>query len=641
MKDDAYAPLDGSHHTAHPACIPVGIVPSNQLFQVTVLLRRRPDAPDFPNPQKIGYAAIAERKYLTIEELEERYGASKKDSDEIARFARRFGLQVVEIELGQRTIKLSGAAIQFAAAFRTQLQLFSLNDTVYRGYSGSLQVPEYLAESIISITGLDERPVTVSRHRPARGADERIANAGVEMTARTASHLNQVLPEHRESLNQALMGHPSVKEFIETHKKLVEKLQDAAPSNAASAYAAEMAEPAKCAADASSEIIKKHLERVNTEAAEVARQHALAAIERAGIKTAPQIADLYDFPQDTDGSGECIGIIELGGGYYRADLDAYLDFLDLPEVDIHDVEVSGGCNMPGVIEPYDAEVALDVQVIAGAAPGAKIVVYFAPLHARGFIDAVHAALHDKDSRPKVLSISWDLSEGFWLGAPMHVRHLEELFTTAAAMGVTILCSAGDYGSATTLHDEQLWVDYPASSPLAIGCGGTTLSSLRDSILDETVWNTFANYGQATGGGFSKIFVKPDWQSLDAAPLAPGIVGEQGRGVPDMVGNANPSTGYLLQVHGKTTVIGGTSAIAPLFSALIARINQSLGKPVGYINPLIYTAKNREKAFHDIVSGSNGTYRATAGWDPVSGLGRPIGSGLRDLLREAGEARPRP
>ena len=638
MKGDAYAPLDGSHHTPHPACIPVGIVPSHHAYQVIVLLRRRPDAPLFPDPQKIGYLAIAQRKYLTIEELEERYGASKKDSDEIAKFARRFGIQVVEIDLGRRIIRLSGAAVQFAAAFRTQLQLFSLNNTVYRGYVGSLQIPEYLSESIISITGLDERPITTSRHIPARGADEQLANAGAEMAARTAAHLRQGLPEHRKALNQALMGHPSVKEFIETHKKLVKKLQDDAPSNAANAYATEMAELTKRATDASGEIIKEHLNRLITEATESAHQHALAAIERTGIKTAPQIANLYDFPNDADGSGECIGIIELGGGYYRADLNAYLDFLDLPEVDIHDVEVSGGRNMPGVIEPYDAEVALDIQVIAGAAPGAKIVVYFAPLHARGFIDAVHAALHDRDSRPKVLSISWDLSEGFWLGAPMHVRHLEELFTTAAAMGVTILCSAGDYGSATTLHDGQLWVDYPASSPLAIGCGGTTLSSLRDSILDETVWNTFANFGQATGGGFSKIFVRPDWQSHGVASSDPPIASHLGRGVPDMVGNANPSTGYLLQVHGKTTVIGGTSAVAPLFSALIARINQSLGKPVGYINPLIYTVKDREKAFCEIVSGSNGSYCAASGWDPVSGLGRPIGSALRDLLREAGEAR---
>ena len=635
MIDDAYALLDGSHHTAHLASIPVGSVPSNQVYKVTILLRRRPGAPSFPDPQKIGCQAIADRKYLTIEELEEHYGASKKDADEIAKFAQRFGLHVDEVDLGRRIMKLSGTAVQFAEAFRTQLQFFSLSGTVYRGYAGSLQVPEYLAESIISIIGLDERPVTITRHLPARGTARQLATVGAETAARTAIHLRAVLPAHNKALNQALRGHPSVKEFIAAHKRLVKELKGVVPSDVARAYTEEIAEPAKCATDASDEIINEHLNRVNAEAAEAARQHALAAIEQAGIKTAPQIADLYDFPDDTDGSGECIGIIELGGGYYRADLDAYLDFLDLPEVDIHDVEVSGGRNIPGMIEPYDAEVALDIQVIAGAAPGAKIVVYFAPLSARGFIDAVHAALHDRDSRPKVLSISWDLSEGFWLGAPMHVRHLEELFTVAAALGVTILCSAGDYGSATILHDGQLWVDYPASSPLAIGCGGTTLSSLRDTILDESVWNTFANFGQATGGGFSKIFPRPDWQGLDIVPLIPRIGGGQGRGVPDMAGNANPSTGYLLQVHGKTAVIGGTSAIAPLFSALIARINQSLGKPVGYINPLIYTAKGREKAFTEIVSGSNGTYRAASGWDPVSGLGRPIGSGLRDLLRDTG------
>ena len=158
--------------------------------------------------------------------------------------------------------------------------------------------------------------------------------------------------------------------------------------------------------------------------------------------------------------------------------------------------------------------------------------------------------------------------------------------------------------------------------------------MEDDRLGETVWNTFATFGQATGGGFSKLFPRPAWQSQETVPFTPRAGGGDGRGVPDMAGNANPSTGYLLQVHGKTTVIGGTSAVAPLFAAMMARINQSLDKPVGYINPLIYQAKDRASAFEDINSGSNGSYWAAEGWDPVSGLGRPIGSALRDLIRDA-------
>ncbi len=634
MTNEAYALLDGSHHTSHPASVPVGPVPADQLYQVTILLRRKPDAPAFPDPQKIGRLPIADREYLTIEELQDLYGASQSDADEIRKFVERFGLHVDSVDLGRRVMMISGLAAQFSAAFRTQLQAFSHNGLTYRSYVGGLQLPESLAQNVVSITGLDERPITEVPHTPARGPAGQTESAAAAANLKTALHLNESLPEHQDAINKALKGHPSIKEFVTANERVVNKLGEADPAKATQAYA-ELAEPAKNAAEASNEIVQDHVNQINAEAAEVSHQHALAAIERAGIKTAPQIAGLYDFPEDTDGSGQCIGIVELGGGYYRSDLEAYLNFLDLPEVDIHDVEVGAGRNAPGVIEPYDAEVALDIQVIAGAAPGAKLVVYFASLSGRGFIDAVHAALHDTESRPKVLSISWDLSEGFWLGAPMHVRHLEELFTEAAALGVTILCSAGDYGSATTLHDGQLWVDYPASSPLAIGCGGTTLSSVRDTILDETVWNTFSNFGQATGGGFSKIFPRPDWQLPSVVPFTPRVGGGEGRGVPDMAGNANPSTGYLLQVHGRTTVIGGTSAIAPLFSALIARINESVGKPVGYINPLLYTAKDREKAFYDVVSGSNGSYRAAAGWDPVTGLGRPIGSALRDLLQNEG------
>jgi kumamolisin len=631
MTVDAYALLEGSHHTSLPASVSIGPVWGDQTYQVTILLRRRPDAPPFPDPQETGRTPIADRRYLTIEDLETTYGASQDDADEVIKFAQRFGLQVHSADLGRRTVALSGRAAQFSAAFKAQLHLFAYHGGVYRGYAGGLQVPETLADSILSITGLDERPVTTAPRIPARGTSGQIAAAAATANARTAAHLLESLPEYNKALRDALHGNRSVKEFVEAHERLQRELAGKPSPDAAVSYTDKIAEPHRRALETLREIIGEHISTLNHKVTETARQQALVAIEMVGIKTAPQIADLYNFPAGTDGSGECIGIIELGGGYYRSDLEAYLKFLGLPEVDISDVEVDGGRNLPGVVEPYDVEVALDIQVIAGAAPGAKLVLYFAPLQARGFIDAVQAALHDKTSRPRVLSISWDLSEGFWLGAPMHVRHFEEILTEAAALGVTILCSAGDYGSATTFHDGQLWVDYPASSPLTIGCGGTTLSSIRDQILDETVWNTFSTFGQATGGGFSKIFPRPHWQ----APFTPHVRGGEGRGVPDMAGNADPSTGYLLEVHGGMTVIGGTSAIAPLFSALIARINQSLGKPVGYINPLIYTADDREAAFYDVVSGSNDTYRAGAGWDPCTGLGRPIGAGLRDLLRDAG------
>mgnify|MGYP001793151463 CR=1 FL=1 len=634
MSEEQFVMVEGSHHAAHPSCYPYKMVPPDQYYQITILLRRRSDAKPFPDPHVIGALPLAERTYLTIEELEQDYGASEDDADALAAYFTPFGLTVDSTDLGRRTMTVGGLAMQFAAAFRTTLLIFSQGGSFHRSYVGGLQMPEDLADSVIAITGLDERPVSVTRHQPASGAATLADHAHTVAMQRTQADLGAQTVDALKSIGNSLSGHADIKALQKTHDALIDELSDSRAPAALGTYGRKIAEPLKRANAAAADVIAEHGTALTETAAEMARAHLLDAIERTGIKTAPQIADLYDFPKDTDGTGQCIGIVELGGGYLKSDLDNYLAFLGLPEVDIHDVEVAGGKNAPGVIEPYDAEVALDIQVIAGAAPGAKLVVYFAPLHARGFVEAVQAALYDKTSRPRVLSISWDLSEGFWLGSPMHVRHLEDLFETAAALGVTILCSAGDYGSATTLHDGQLWVDYPASSPLAIGCGGTTLSVMEDDRLGETVWNTFATFGQATGGGFSKLFPRPAWQSQETVPFTPRAGGGDGRGVPDMAGNANPSTGYLLQVHGKTTVIGGTSAVAPLFAAMMARINQSLDKPVGYINPLIYQAKDRASAFEDINSGSNGSYWAVEGWDPVSGLGRPIGSALRDLIRDA-------
>lgn len=635
MMDCAYVSLEGSNHAAHPFGTAIGAVPGGQTYHVTVLLRRHPEAPPFPAPEEIGITAIADRTYLSIEEFENLYGSSEDDADSVADFAERCGLRVKSIDLGRRTISLSGTAAQFSAAFKAQLQVFAQGGSLYRGYVGTLQIPEDLNDIVIAITGLDERPAAGRRLWPV-GRNDGTRDAAVALAnARATTDLARMLSEQVRTYRDEVETHVATRELRRTREALKEELAETPPAEAARTYIDRIAEPARRAREAAEGLLRGRIADLKAQFTRSARNTVLEALEKVGIKTAPQIAELYEFPADTDGSGQCIGIVQLGGGYYPADLEAYLGFFNLPYVAITDVEVSGGRNMPGVIEAFDAQVALDIQLIAGAAPGAALAVYFAPLHARGFIDAVHTALHDKILRPSVISIGWVLSEDFWLGAPMHVRHLEELFAEAAALGVTILCSVGDYGSATTFRDTQFWVDYPASSPLAIACGGTSLSSVRDTILNETAWNTFSTFGTAAGGGYSKLFPRPDWQRPHVVPFSAVTGGGEGRGVPDMAGNADPGTGYLLQVQGRTTVIAGTSAVAPLFAAMIARINQSLGKNVGYINPLIYGAENRSSAFFDVVSGSNGTIRAAPGWDPCTGLGRPIGSGLRDLLYSAG------
>jgi len=174
------------------------------------------------------------------------------------------------------------------------------------------------------------------------------------------------------------------------------------------------------------------------------------------------------------------------------------------------------------------------------------------------------------------------------------------------------------------------VDFPASSPYALACGGTRLQSSGTTIASEKVWNELPNEG-ATGGGISDFFPLPAWQSGAHIPPSANPGRHVGRGIPDVAGNADPETGYVTRVDGQPDVIGGTSAVAPLWAGLIALINQSLGKPAGYLNPVLYQRTNPESDFNDIISGNNGAYKAKKSWDPCTGLGSPKGSKIAIAL----------
>jgi len=199
----------------------------------------------------------------------------------------------------------------------------------------------------------------------------------------------------------------------------------------------------------------------------------------------------------------------------------------------------------------------------------------------------------------------------------------------AAMGVTVCIASGDNGSTDGVSDGSNHVDFPASSPNVLACGGTTLQAAGGKITSETAWNELANNEGATGGGVSDVFPLPSWQSGANVPSPANPNG--GRGVPDVSGDADPTTGYVTLVDGQSGVIGGTSAVAPLWAGLIALINQSIGKPVGFINPLLYPNASSGGDFNDITSGNNGAYSAGPGWDACTGLGSPIGVGVAAVL----------
>jgi kumamolisin len=344
-----------------------------------------------------------------------------------------------------------------------------------------------------------------------------------------------------------------------------------------------------------------------------ARPHAGGNVSYTPI----QIAQLYGFPAGATATNQTIGLIELGGGFRQADITAYFKSLGQKVPKVVAVSVSGGKNSPTNSSSADGEVMLDIEVAAAVAPGARIIVYFAPNTDQGFIDAIATAIHDSTYNPSVISISWGAAESRWTAQAMNA--LDAACQSAAALGITITVASGDNGSSDGVTDGQNHVDFPSSGPHVLACGGTNLQGSGSSITSETVWNAQPR-GGASGGGVSNVFALPSWQSSAGVPKPTNPVG--GRGVPDVAGDADPATGYSILVDGQTLVIGGTSAVAPLYAGLLALANQQNGRSAGFINPIIYTTKAKP-AFRDITQGDNGSFPAKSGWDPCTGLGSPI------------------
>ena len=360
----------------------------------------------------------------------------------------------------------------------------------------------------------------------------------------------------------------------------------------------------------------------------------------------PAFASLYHFPTEVDGTGQCIGIIELGGGYRPSDLAAFFKRLNILLPKVTPVSVPPARNSPG--QDADGEVVLDIEIAGALAPGASIAVYFASntRGSKGFLDAITQAVHDRTNNPSVISISWGGPEEG--STPMFQSQFNQALQAAAVLGITVCVASGDNGAADippSVWDGLVRVDYPAASPYALACGGTNLVASGGQIRQETVWNqgvadTQGDSFGSTGGGVSQMTPRPTWQRSAGVPVSINHGGTQGRGVPDVAGDADPATGYNILLNGQVFPIGGTSAVAPLWAALIARINQRLGRRVGFINPKLYALPAGSPALREITVGNNRVssgqypevgYDAAPGWDPCTGLGTPNGVELAKIL----------
>lgn len=498
--------LPGSHRDA-PAHERIGNVNPETPATVTLYLRGTEPVPG----------------RLSREEYRAGHGADAADVEAVRRFAADHGLSVGHVDLGRRSIELSGPVGSIADAFEATLGLYRApGGETYRGRHGGLTLPSELDGIVTGVFGLDQRPQARPHFRPR-------ATASPQSTQYTP----------------------------------------------------------------------------------------------------PQVATAYSFPSGLTGAGESVAIIELGGGFREDDLSDYFSSLGIALPKVQAVSVLNGENRPGKPDGPDGEVMLDIEVLGSVAPGADISVYFAPNTDQGFIDAVTTAIHDTTRRPSVVSISWGSAESTWTAQAM--QQMEQAFAAAAAMGVTVTVAAGDNGSGDGVNDGLAHVDFPASAPHALGCGGTSLRiSSSGQIISETVWNDGTG-GGAGGGGVSVVFPVPAYQQNVNVPQSANPGGKTGRGVPDVAGDADPDTGYTVRVDGETMTVGGTSAVAPLWAGLIALLNQAVGQSVGFFQPFLYSRAGMA-SLHEITSGSNGAYSAHLGWNPCTGLGSPDGTDLLTTLQ---------
>ncbi len=368
--------------------------------------------------------------------------------------------------------------------------------------------------------------------------------------------------------------------------------------------------------------------------------------------TPTQVAQAYNFPTDVQGDGQTIAIIQLGGGYVLSCLDEYFSTLNiiqgsnLKTPEIMDVDC-GGKNNPGKNSLYDLEVCGDIEIVGAVANKAKQAIYFSDQKELGsekaFLDAVAGAVHDSKNSPSIISISWGSKEESHTKA--FIELMNEILLEAFHKGITVCVATGDTGSSDCSNplgpppDKLAHVDFPASSPWVLACGGTILRTDGSQPTGEVVWNEGRLLG-STGGGVSNHFDCPDYQK-EAGILPKSINdGHIGRGIPDVAGNASWQSGYALKCNQcRYTFCGGTSAVAPLWAGLIAILNKQLNTRLGFINDDLYRIDNSRGVFNDITVGNNQNipevpgYSAGPGWDACTGLGTPNGEKLYQALRQ--------
>ncbi len=378
---------------------------------------------------------------------------------------------------------------------------------------------------------------------------------------------------------------------------------------------------------------------------DVTRRHALTGVPSAWYRPA-ELAAHYHFPPG-DGSGQTVGLLEFGGGYFAHDLQEFCQVANVSVPTVKAVSTDGIST--SAKDGAEGEVMLDVEVVAGACPRSKIVVYFAHWTEQGWMTILDAVIRDRENDPGVLSISWGAPEDTDIWTKQAMTQLNKSLLALAHLGVTVCVAGGDDGSSDAAQDGRAHADFPASSPYVLAVGGTTIPKKGRSQAD-IVWfegdGLRDDQGGSTGGGVSDFNPRPAWQAnIHITSVNPGSI--NGRVIPDLAANADwDASPYLLVVDGSAEPNGGTSAASPLVAALVARLNANRppDKRLGYLTPVLYQARGGGNSgptvgslgCTDVTKGKNttahaGGYSAGPGYDAASGWGTPNGVKLQAAL----------
>jgi kumamolisin len=562
--------IPGSNRPPNPKAKLLGRSDPKRAIEVSIYVRQNPvgGGKNLPSLDQLNAQLPGQRKYLNDDQFKAMFGADQADVDKVVQWAKTNKLAVVDSNTRNRRILVKGTVANINKAFGIQLNDYDQPKTGrYRGREGEVYVPAELGSIVEGVYGLDNRPVGHSRMR----------------------HGN-----FRPATAQALKAQKG-----KTGRTALADLSNQWP----------------------------------------------------GTFFPTQVSALYDYPAGDDGTGQNVAVFAFNGqgqgptgGYSLDSLKTYFEqVLGGKTPSITDVVVTGPGNDPGPdtqasSQNGDAtgEVMLDMCVVGSVAPGAKMFMYFTEFTTQGWVDAIHQAITDNNNI-SVISISYGNPENGPNSAwhTMGLKQVNTAFQAAAAKGITICVASGDDGSADEPNSTVSRCDFPASSPFVLGVGGTNLTATdgaNPTIASEVVWNEIVKQEGAGGGGISAVFSKPTYQNSVTIPHSANSSHKIGRGVPDVASVADPETGVvIMHVSGQTLEpIGGTSAGAPMWAALIARLNQGLNARCGFLNQVLYT-KFASNVLRDIVEGNNGAYAAGTGWDACTGLGVPGGATLLQAL----------